>query len=436
MFFPFLRASLAAALLFSASLPALAENSSYDPAPYRAHIEEVMQGLRRGHSVGQVAISPDGKRLAWVQGSRANSEIRVAPLGDLAKSQRVTVATAPDQRCREREIFWSPDSATLAFFSDCAQPGQQYDIYLASPELATSPRRLTQLKGYVEAPAFSPDGKSIAFLYVEGATRASGALAAIRPPSGVIGEDGVEIQRIATTPVDAPQPAPPALVSPANLHVYEFDWSPNSQSFVYIAANPPGENNWWVADIYTQPIAGAPQVILAPAQVPGPLHGLQIAVPRWSPDGKVIAFIGGLMSDQGVTGGDVYIVPAAGGEPHNLTPDRPSTPAWIEWSGNQEIYVSELAGGSCRLFRLSLQGSPAAKGVSASAGSPIFSFPGSIGDGRSELSLSANADRSLFVLHASSFDHPAEIYLARTNAPARIQRPRRGQRPYPHHPHQ
>jgi len=416
MFFPFLRASLAVALLLSASLPALAGSSSYDPAPYRAHIEEVIQTLHRGRSVGQVAISPDGKRLAWVQGSRASSEIRVAPLGDLAKSQRVTVATSPDQRCREREIFWSPDSATLAFFSDCAQPGQQYDIYLVRPDLATPARRLTQLKGYVEAPAFSPDGKSIAFLYVEGATRASGALAAMRLPSGVIGEDGVETQRIATAQVDSPQPAPPALVSPANLHVYEFDWSPDSQSFAYIAANPPGENNWWVADIYTQPISGAPKVILAPSQVPGPLHGLQVAVPRWSPDGKAIAFIGGLMSDQGVTGGDVYIVPAAGGEPRNLTPDRPSSPAWIQWSGNRDLYVNELAGGSCRLFRLSLQGSPAAKGVSATAAAPIFTFPGSVGDGRSELSLSSTADRSLFVLHASSFDRPAEIYLARTNA--------------------
>ena len=60
-------------------------------------------------------------------------------------------------------------------------------------------------------------------------------------------------------------------------------------------------------------------------QVPGPLHGLQIAVPRWSPDGKTIAFIGGLMSDQGSTGGDVWTVSAEGGEPRNLTSGRPTS---------------------------------------------------------------------------------------------------------------
>ena len=47
---------------------------------------------------------------------------------------------------------------------------------------------------------------------------------------------------------------------------------------------------------------------------------LQIAEPRWSPDGKTIAFIEGLMSDEGSTGGDVFVIPAAGGAARNVTP--------------------------------------------------------------------------------------------------------------------
>jgi dipeptidyl aminopeptidase/acylaminoacyl peptidase len=46
-------------------------------------------------------------------------------------------------------------------------------------------------------------------------------------------------------------------------------------------------------------------------------------------------------------------------------------------------------------------------------GSAIFSIPGSVGDGRMELSLSSTADHSLFVFHASTFDHPMEIYAAK-----------------------
>jgi dipeptidyl aminopeptidase/acylaminoacyl peptidase len=236
----------------------------------------------------------------------------------------------------------------------------------------------------------------------------------MKPWSGVIGEDGVEIQRVAVARVDAAKPSAPSLATPANLHVYEFDWRPDSKGLAYIAANPPGENNWWVAKLYTQSLGSEPIAILAPAEVSGPLHGLQIAVPRWSPDGKSIAFIGGLMSDQGSTGGDVWVVSAEGSEPVDLTSNRPTSPAWITWGDDEHIFVSELAGGNCQLVRFRLQGDRTAPTVATSFGSPIFSIPGSVGDGRMELSLSATADHSVFVFHASTFDHPTEIYEAKT----------------------
>jgi len=387
--------------------------------PDRAQMDEVLKGLNRGRNVGQVAVSPDGKRLAWIQSAREGSEIRIAPLEDLSKSDRITAAAKPDQHCRENDLAWSPDGTSLAFFSDCAKPGEQTDLYVAP--VVGAARRLTELKGYVHAPAFSPDGSKVAFLYVEGATRPAGALAAMKPPSGVIGEDGVEIQRVAVAAVDAAKPVALAQPTPANLHVYEFNWSPDSKGLAYVAANPPGENNWWVAKLYTQTLEGAPTAILTPSEVSGPLHGLQIAVPRWSPDGKAIAFIGGLMSDQGSTGGDVWIVSAKGGEPVDLTPNRTTSPAWIEWGSNEQIYVSELAGGNAQLVQLSIEGGAAHAAVSgtspaSSLGKPVFSIPGSAGDGRMELSLSVSADHSLWVFHASSFDHAPEIYEAKVGA--------------------
>ena len=395
-------ASFCVCVVFPAAMAAQSGNSP-------AHIDEILRGLNRGHYIGQVAISPDGKQLAWI----ADSEIRISALGNPDLSRQVTAATSSDQSCSEDNLAWSPDSRTLAFFSDCADPGDQADLYLAGLDGA-QPRRITQLQGYAGLPAFSPDGGSIAFLYVKGATRPAGALAAMTPFAGVIGEDGVEVQRIAVARTAASAPAPPAIVSPPNLHVYEFDWSPDSKSLAYVAAVPPGENNWWVARLYTQTLDGAPKPILAPAEVAGPLHGLQIAVPRWSPDGKSIAFIGGLMSDQGATGGDVWVVASAGGAPRDLTADRPTSPAWIAWQNDRSLFVSELAGGSSQLVLLTLHGDAASRTTSATAGDPIFSFPGTAEDGRLEHSLSPTADRSLFVFHASSFDQPMEIYAAHT----------------------
>jgi dipeptidyl aminopeptidase/acylaminoacyl peptidase len=404
-------ASLALGLHFSATLSA--QDATAAKAAGRAHIDEVLKGLNRGRSVGQVAISPDVTRLAWLQPGKDGGEIRVAGLGELAKSVRVTAAAKPDQHCREGQIVWSPDAKGLAFFSDCASPGGQTDLYVA-PADGGAAKRLTMLNGYVEAPAFSPDGQSIAFLYVEGATRSAGALAAMKPPSGVIGEDGVEIQRVAVASVNAAKPGAAAWATPANLHVYEFDWRPDSKGLAFVAADPPGENNWWVAKLYTEELGGGePKAVLAPADVAGPLHGLQIAVPRWSPDGEAIAFIGGLMSDQGSTGGDVWLVPSAGGAPADLTQGRPTSPAWIDWGGNDNLYVSELAGGNSQLIRLHLNGDKTSSGVTTTFGAPIFSIPGSVGDGRMEMSLSSTADHSAFVFRASTFDHPTEVYEAK-----------------------
>jgi len=373
----------------------------------RAHINQILAGLNRGRSVGQVAVAPDGKRVAWIEGMREGGDILVAPLNDLKNPQHISAAAQPDQHCAEKDMTWAPDAKSLAFFSDCAKPGEQADLYLSRLD-GTPARRLTELRGYMNQPAFSPDGAKIAFLYVEGATRPAGALAAMKPPSGIIGEDGVEIQRVAVSAVDPASPEAPEQVTPTNLHVYEFDWSPDSKGLAYIAAKPPGENNWWVAKLYKQSPGKAPQAIFAPSDEPGPLHGMQIAVPRWSPDGKSIAFIGGLMSDQGSTGGDVWLVPAAGGAPRDLTQGRPTSPAWIEWDGADHLFVSELAGGNDQLIRLHLQGDGA-----VNFGAPIFSIPGSVGDGRMSRSLSSTADHALFVFRASTFEHPMEIYGAK-----------------------
>jgi dipeptidyl aminopeptidase/acylaminoacyl peptidase len=376
-------------------------------------VDQVLRGIDRGRHIGQVAVSPNGKRLAWIQGARGGNEIRLAPLDDLSKSVRITAANPSDQHCRESDLAWSPDSAMLAFLSDCENPGGQLNIYLAPGEGGVA-HVLSELSGEVNSLAFSPDGKSIAFLYVEGATRPAGALAAMKSPSGVIGEDGVEVQRVAMVKanfaVDA-EPGDTRFITPSDLHAYEFSWAADSKAITYTAADPPGENNWWVARLYTQKTDGKPKVVLDPARVAGPLRGLQLAVPRWSPDGKSIAFIGGLMSDQGVTGGDVWMVSTAGdAEPVNLTPNRPSTPVWLTWDGSRALYATEIVGGGTRLIHLDLPRDAGQAAIDSTA----FSYPGIIGDGsRSDVAMSSTADHTVFAFTASTYNNPPEIFSAR-----------------------
>jgi len=75
---------------------------------------------------------------------------------------------------------------------------------------------------------------------------------------------------------------------------------------------------------------------------------MQIAVSRWSPDGRTIAFIGGLMSDEGVTGGDSYLVPATGGTARDLTPALEGSASWLGWhpSSGSILFTVHFDGGS------------------------------------------------------------------------------------------
>jgi len=311
------------------------------------------------------AISPDGALVAWTLGPRTDATLHLTAVADPDPAKERLLS--PDG-CASTSPVWSPNGKTLAFLSTCAATEDKPDqaqIFLWSRSTGDI-RQLTHLTGYLQQPAWSPDGKSIAFLFVENATRSAGALAAIKPWSGVIGEDGVEIQRVYAVDVAG---GGGGFITSASLYVYEFDWAPSSDQIAFIAANPPGENNWWVAKLYKsrvdQLLHPAPGTgtslnacvydsarhcflegpIFDPNTTQSALHGLQIAVPRFSPDGTRIAFIGGLMSDQGSTGGDIWSVPSTGGEPTDLTPNIDGTPGSEAWLSNKEIgFVEDRRG--------------------------------------------------------------------------------------------
>src|ERR1700722_15154138 len=379
-------------------------------APKDARIGALIETLGKTRTPSSAAISPDGTTVAWSVRSGEGSQIHLSDVADPDPAKEKIVGTGSGgTNCSSSDPKWSRSGEWLVFVSDCAgkddggKTDKQDEVFVWSKKTGEA-KQLTQLAGGIDSLAWSPDGKTIGFLFVENATRSAGALAAMKPPSGVIGEDGVEVQRVGVVEVAS---GAFSQVTPATLHVYEFGWSPDSKELAYVAANPPGENNWWVAQLYTQELGGQPKSILDTTTVAGPLHGLQIAVPRWSPDGTRIAFIGGLMSDQGSTGGDVYLIPATGGEPRDVTPGRDASVAFIGWVSPEVLGIAEHVGGSSHLRALNISSGKDVSQINAT-------FPESIGAGNLVMSISASHEHTIAIIR-SSFELAPEVWAGPVN---------------------
>jgi dipeptidyl aminopeptidase/acylaminoacyl peptidase len=388
-----------------------------------ARIGSLIEMLGKTRTPTEAQISPDGTTVAWSVRVGVVSEIHLSGVNGAGSAKEKTISTGADiAGCGSAEPRWSPDGETLAFISSCTAKTEiagQGQVFVWSKKTGEA-KQLTHLVGDIDSLAWSPDGKSIGFLFVENATRQAGALDAMKPWNGVIGEDGVEVQRVYA--VDVASGLGNWITSDRNLHVYEFNWAPNSRDIAYVAADAPGENNWWVAKLYTQSVGyiavcddvrkickdagapmGIPQAIVDPGKVSGSLHGLQIAVPRWSPDGKSIAFIGGLMSDQGSTGGDVYLIPSTGGEPKDLTPGRAASVAFITWVGPQMIGIAEHVGGSAHITALDVSTGEDVPQVDTT-------FAESIWANDLVMSVSVASDERTIALVRNSFERAPEVW--------------------------
>jgi len=320
--------------LYALTCTALAAQPKSD-----ARIGAILNDLSSTHSFQEVAISPNGKRIAWVEELIENGKdtgsaaIFSKEIGSAAAAARISMG---------RHIAWSPDSARIAFFSD-QEKKQQNELYVAAAAGGRA-KRLTNLTGYITDPEWSPDGTRIAILFAENAPSGGGPLEAEPIETGVIGG---EIHNQRMTIVDASSGAAKQ-ISPADLNIYEYDWSPDGRTFAVSAAPGPGDNNWWIAKLYTMAAdTGKMTEIFRPET--------QIAMPRWSPDGSTIGFIQGLMSDEGFTGGEVFTIPASGGKAVNLTPGRKSSPSSVTWISSQKMLITEYTGGSSAIATIDIK---------------------------------------------------------------------------------
>jgi dipeptidyl aminopeptidase/acylaminoacyl peptidase len=306
--------SLAISLLLFLLLPLTAFAKASDD-------DRLIDQLMAVRQFSSVDIAPDGTRVAWASTGGGITVI------NLPKGTPQLLAGG-----EQLEPQFSPDSRSLAYLQE---KGGQRQLYVV--RRGSAPRKLTSVHGFIDSPHWSPDGTKIAFRYIEEARRVAGALAAMSRAIGVI-EERIDEARIAIVDVASGKLR---VVTPADMYVYEFGWSPDGKKIAATATPGSGENNYWTAKLHMIDVATATmKAVYTPKW--------QIANPIFSPDGSHVAIIEGLMSDQGSTGGDIRIVAVgSGADTRNLTDGAMfSATSLISWAADGITFGANMSGNS------------------------------------------------------------------------------------------
>ena len=301
----------------------------------RSRAAEVIDSMPYARLIDQAAISPNGTEVAVVVGGELT--IRSTPGG----------APRPielESRLRLRDACWSADGKQIAFFADLPGEAPAAQVWTAAPD-GTALVKRAELKGYASAVQFAPDGSKLALLFIEGMPRVAGPLEPMTPLAGVIDQKTYE-ERLTTIDLRTNRVS---AVTPADMYIYKYEWTPDGKNWVATAAHGAGDANWYVARLYlVSAQSGGMREIYAPKW--------QIEEPRVSPDGKSVAFIEGLMSDEDVTGGEIFVVPLAGGPARNLTPGLKSSPSSPAWNGPDRIVFAQNVDGKSGFAAISVSG--------------------------------------------------------------------------------
>jgi dipeptidyl aminopeptidase/acylaminoacyl peptidase len=174
--------------------------------------------------------------------------------------------------------------------------------------------------GKVSQVAWSPNGESIAFVMPDSATEAESKRAEQHDDPQILDHD-LKFDRLCVADIATGSWRPVTLGA---VHVWEFDWSPDGQQFVLLTAPRPGDDGWFDAELSVVASSGGePKQLIK--------TGKQFAMPRWSPDGRYVAYISCTWSDPGLVGGDLFVMDWRNDKVRNLTEGDPLSVTCFAW---------------------------------------------------------------------------------------------------------
>ncbi|MFQ5690423.1 MAG: LpqB family beta-propeller domain-containing protein, partial [Gemmatimonadota bacterium] len=364
------------------------------------------------------ALSPDGRQVAYVvrepimegKKSEYRSQIWVAS-ADGSRNVQFTRG----EKSSSNPSF-SPDGRWLAFTSARPTDGKpggekaKSQVWLL-PLAGGEARPATRAESGVEAYRWSPDGTRIAYTMRDPKTKEE-KKAEEEKRDVILVDRNFKDAHLYVVPVDPGAEEPPegTRLTAGSFHVTGFDWSPDGARIAFAHQSDPRLN--------TRSRDGDLSTVAVPADLEAagePGAGIPLVTgagvesdPRFSPDGRWVAFVSTGKRPEPVGLGDLYVVPAEGGEPRALplTPDRAG--GLLGWSGDgREVFVSQTLHTTRHVLAVPVDGGEVRQ---------VSSGDGVVGS----VSFTPSADEMAFTWQTT--DTPWDVYVSPTAryAPSRV----------------
>ena len=407
----FAMAAIAAALFFAGALSAQEK---------RAFALDDMFAIDR---VSDPQVSPDGKSALFTvtdvlkTENRTNSDVWIAPVsGGGTAAKPFAVSPKGDRNAR-----WSPDGKTVAFVST---RGGSSQVWLVPAE-GGEPRQLTGISTGADQPVWSPDGKTIAFVsavYPEFSGKPFAESDRLNAEKDALRDTGKVKARIFTQllyrhwdswvddkrqhifvvpsaggePHDVTPGERDAVPTSSTFSAGdEFAFSPNGAELAYTATPLPLREQAWRTnhDIMTVNISSGAvrQITINPAAD---------GFPRYSPDGKYIAYRAQARADFEADRWQLMLYDRKTGKSRSLTESFDTNVDAFAWDPSaNKIYIEASVEANAAIWSLGLDGKKPVRLT---------------GEGSSS-SLSVGPDGKTLVYAYQSLTRPVEIFSAKSD---------------------